>query len=376
VRLQPPTVVEPLVLEFRHPPLQIRFRFEMRAGLTTPVDLCLLVNRALSQVLPQGRLLDWDSQAQRLGVRLKLNQCLLVDQLEVYNWFRLAPEDCGLVPGTVLPGWSSHVGPFWSSTDWNPMVGKLIHELRVTRSPLADLSHLSVGITLARPMVVHMALWLPEDWAVKTIDMSHVPFNPFYRDDPANTYFKDHLAAQIADLMAAPPLLTPQWGVFFPTRLSNWQVAWVNPNNRSPLAVSIRLTSFFWKSYLLPQHLMGLETIKLERLAEVHPHRQGEDKTVMTLSPYPNPGQSFHPPPFALCSELLGDNFLRPDWSYPCLGLIEPTQAAFQVLHQPFLRLEGIEGLARQTGLYLLDGNGRRIWAGPGSRVWVELSSF
>ena len=208
-------------------------------------------------------------------------------------------------------------------------------------------------------MVVHMALWLAEDWAVKTIDMSHVPFNTFYRDDPANTYFKDHLAAQIADLMAAPPLLTPQWGVFFPTRLSNWQVAWVDPNNRSPLAVSIRLNSFFWKSYLLPQHLMGLETIKLESLPQ--------SRAVFSSA--------------SLCFvqfefELLGDNFLRPEWSYPCLGLIEPTQAAFQVLHQPFLRLEGIEGLARQTGLYLLDGNGRRIWAGPGSRVWVELSSF
>lgn len=375
MRLQSPAVVDPLVLEFRHPPVQIRFRFEMGAGLTSPVDMCLLVNQALSQVLPHGHLLDWDSKSQRLGVRLKLDQCLLVDKLEVYNWFRLAPEACGLVPGTLLPGWSSYGGKVWQSSDWNPMSGQLIEELRVTKSPLDTLSNLSAGITLARPMVVHMALWLPEDWAVKTIDMSQVPFNTFFRDDPINAHFKDHLAAQMADLLAAPPLLTPQWGVFFPTRLSNWQVAWVDPNHRSPIAVTIRLNSF-WKSYLLPQHLMGLETIKLEQLRELHPHRQGEDKIAVTLSPYPNPGQSFHPPPFALCSELLGDNFLRPDWSYPCLGLIEPSQQEFRVLHQPFLRLEGIEGLARQTSLYLLDGNGRRIWAGPGSRVWAELSTF
>jgi len=144
-------------------------------------------------------------------VRLKLNQVLLVDRLEVYDWFRLASEACGLVPGTVQPGWSSYKGEVWQSPDasqpWNPPSGQLIHELRVIRSPMDPLNNLSASLTVARPMVVHMALGLPEDWAMETIDLSHLPFNTFFRDDPVNAHFKDHLATRMADLLAAPPLL-------------------------------------------------------------------------------------------------------------------------------------------------------------------------
>ena len=371
VRLSTPAIVEPLVLEFRHPPLAIQFRFELDPDLKSPAELCRRVNQGLSRVLPQGRLLDWNETNQTLEVRLRLEQSLLVDRGPFLDWL----VSGGLTVGDLLDAWPepSRNTQVWTDPRWNPLRSQ-VGQLLVTQSPLGPRP---VGVFNPQGRtIIHLRLLLPAAGSLATIDMSVHPFNAYFRTDPVNLCFQEHLAVKMADLLARPPLLSEQFGVCFSTRVdSAARVVW-DGDLPSPLDITLRLKTF-WQHYLLPTAVGSLSRVALTQLARFSPRRQEDVSLAATLSPYPNPGQSFFPGPLALCSaDLLGDTFLNPRCSYPCLSLIEPSGDQFRLAHAPFLRLEGIEGLGQNISLYLLDGRGKRILPGPQSRVWVELSSF
>lgn len=385
VQLRTPPILEPLVVEFRHPPLAIQFGFELAPGLTSPDELCRRVNQGLSRVLPQARLLDWDSTKQTARVRLRLEQSLLMDQGPVFDWFdQLAGGGGGgLASEALLSEWPEPLGDteVWSAPDWNPSPGSMVGRLTANQvKPLmmTTTTTTNQGINIRRPEKVHLRLLLPAAGSLSSIDMSGHPFNAFFRTDPANICFQEHLAVRMADLLARPPLLADQFGVCWTNRVesSEARVVW-NGDLPSPVwNVSLRLSTF-WQNYLLPTAAGSLTRVSLTELAKFRPRRQGDVSVAATLAPYPNPGQSLFPSPLALCSDaLLGDTFLNPRWSYPCLSLIVPSGDEFRLAHAPFLRLEGIEGLGPNISLYLLDSQGRRVLPGPESRVWVELSSF
>ena len=369
------------MLEFRQPSVAIHFGFELAVGRTSPAELCQLVNQGLSHVLPQARLMDWDASDQTLRLRLKLDQYLLMEQGPVSDWL-LAAGHSGLV-NELHPTWPTpSVEEVWTSplvAAWNPpRLGSMACQLSVNRSPLGPLTNLASSVVVSKAELVHMRLVLPAAGSLARVDMAPHPFNAYFRADPVNLWFQALLAERVANLLAGPPHLADQFGVCFPTRIDEGAlVVWTQLP--SPVwDVTLRLTTF-WQNYLLPQTGRGggggLTRITLRELANFRPRRQGE--VAASLAPYPNPGQSLFPSPLALCSDvLLGDTFLNPRWSYPCLGLIEPSRDKFRLVHAPFLRLEGIEGLGQNISLYLVDCQGRRILPGADSRVWVELSNF
>lgn len=344
---------------------------ELGAGQTSPLELCQLVNQGLSKVLPQARLLDWEEEDGTLQVRLKLEQSLLMDQGPVLDWFLQANPSMGLA---LHGAWPTPSGEVWTVQDWNPKPDSMVGELVGALGPLTGLKKTGINIPGGRPEQVHLRLVLPAMESRATIDMSHHPFNAYFRADPVNICFQDHLTERMAEILARPPPLAEQFGVCFPTRIesSEARVVW----NPSTWDITLPLNTF-WQNYLLPQAVGSRTRVSLTELTEFRPRRRDDGSVATTLAPYPNPGQSLFPSPFTLCSDvLLGDTFLNPGWSYPCLGLIEPQGGKFHLAHAPFLRLEGIEGLGQNISLYLLDSQGRRILPGAESRVWIELSSF
>ena len=393
VGLVSPPVTEPLILETRHPPVLVRFQVRIPAGITSPSELCQQINQGLSAVLPKAPpLLNWDPATQTLALPLQEDQSLLLDQESLFNWF-LSPtrppgeteskEPSGLVPGPSRR-WDEEETELWDTPtpeSWNPD-GGTAHQLRVTWSPVGRF-YRSNAFTQFEAVTHHLGLCLPGGWSLESIDMSDLPFNPFHREDPVNQSFSERLAAQLADLLAVPPLMLNHWGLSFPTIIvkPGHRICWTESELRPKKVEAALRLSPFWRRYFLPDSMTGssaLDPVPLSQLEKFRPHhRPGEkDSTIVTVSPFPNPGQSFFPSPISLCTNLIGDTLFQPTWSFPCVALIEPRGQQFDLVHQPIIRLESIESLGNCSYLVLHDGNGVRIPCGLKSRVFLEIYDF
>jgi len=369
----------------------VRFQVRIPAGIIPPSELCQRINQGLLAVLPQAPpLLNWDPSTQTLALPLQLDQSLLLDQESLFNWF-LSPtrqrggkeskEPSGLVPGPSRP-WDDEETELWDTPipeSWNPN-GETAHQLQVTWSPVGRVYRPAV-FTQFEAVTHHLGLCLPGGWSLETIDMSGLSFNAFQRDDPVNQAFSERLAAQLAGLLAVPPLMLNNWGLSFPTIIEKpgFKICWVESELRPKKVEAALRLSPFWQRYFLPDSMAGSSTpVPLSQLEKLRPHhRPGEkDSTIVTVSPFPNPGQSFFPSPMSLGTDLIGDTLFQPTWSFPCVALIEPRGQQFDLVHQPIIRLESIESLGNCSYLVLNDGNGVRIPCGLKSRVFLEIYDF
>lgn len=98
-------VTTPLCVEFRHPRVTLRFRVRLPAGVLRPVEVCRAVNQGLQTVVPGARLLDYQPTTDTVVLRVREQQTLLVDALNLYQWLEKHPA---LEPGAG-GGWSIDV---------------------------------------------------------------------------------------------------------------------------------------------------------------------------------------------------------------------------------------------------------------------------
>ena len=227
----------------------------------------------------------------------------------------------------------------------------------------------------------NLGVLLPSTWAEEAVDMRMHHFNLFNVRDPANVEFAKHLAVRIGALMGCPPPFR-QFGACFEwkeTGEAGVTLAW-GSGKVPKLSVGLRMNPFY-QSFFMPRLAMTGAIVvpevrmSLARLESFRPHRF-DPSIILTCSPILNHGQSLFLPPFAICSDLMGDNFLRPQWTLPCIALVEPRGERFEIVHQPILRLEKVESLGQWNYLSILDGRGWRVPLGMESRVWIDLTSF
>lgn len=245
-------------------------------------------------------------------------------------------------------------------------------QLRVKTTP--TVGHVFEELRSEREQIYHVGLVLPPAWAEERISMERHPFNLFNRGDPLNQDFAAHLAVRLGDILSCPPLvreLSPR----FPVVVDGNTVRAGVGGWSCPIAITLRLDPF-WRSYFLPESLPVSNPdwgVPLSVVESYRPHPSFQSDILLTTTAYPRRGQSVYPTPFTLCCPLFGDNFLKPTWTLPMIALVEPRGPRFELVHQPTLKLENIEGLGAWSYYSLLDANGVRIPCGPPSRLWVEL---
>ena len=361
-----PPVTTPLCLEFSHPRLVIRFRVSLPAGVLQPAE-----------VLPSREPRPADPHAQSPTFGLQSN-----DEYGHPSGARASNVVSGcsepvsrlshhpaLEPGAG-EGWSTDV----STTVWeaDPTVGWIPredppHQWRVAKTP--TVGHSFPELRCGAEQDYHLGLVLPSAWAEERISMELHHFNLFNSGDPLNENFAAHLALRLGNILACPPLvreLSPRFPVVVDRNTVRLE--------RCPIAVALRLDPF-WRSYFLPEStpISIPDRVPLLVVESYRPHPSSQSDILLTTVPYPRRGQSVYATPFLLCCPLFGDNFLKPTWSLPMMALIEPRGPKFELVHQPTLKLENIEGLGAWSYYSLLDAHGMRIPCGLASRLWVEL---
>ena len=134
----------------------------------------------------------------------------------------------------------------------------------------------------------------------------------------------------------------------------------------------------FFQKYFLPTRRAPQTGVVLMPLTEVNSFRpmRWNPRVILLCEPYVKSGQAMFLGPYTLSTDLLGDNFLRPRGTLPCLALIRPKGQEFDLLHQPVLKLENVKGMSQQNHFDLLDAHGKRIPLGWDTRLWIEISSF
>ena len=316
--------------------------------------------------MPRARLLDYNPMINTVILRVREHQTLLVDAQNLYRWLSHHPA---LEPGAG-EGWSTDV----STTVWeaDPTVGWIPredppHQWRVAKTP--TVGHSFPELRCGAEQDYHLGLVLPSAWAEERISMEHHHFNLFNSGDPLNENFAAHLAICLGNILACPPLvreLSPRFPVVVDRNTVRLE--------RCPIAVALRLDPF-WRSYFLPEStpISIPDRVPLSVVESYRPHPSSQSDILLTTVPYPRRGQSVYATPFLLCCPLFGDNFLKPTWSLPMMALIEPRGPKFELVHQPTLKLENIEGLGAWSYYSLLDAHGMRIPCGLASRLWVEL---
>jgi hypothetical protein len=364
-------VTTPLCVEFRHPRVTLRFRVLLPAGVLQPVEVCRAVNQGLQTVVPGARLLDYQPMTDTVVLRVREQQTLLVDALNLYQWLEKHPA---LEPGAG-GGWSIDVPTtVWEEEPkvrWTPREDPP-RQLRVKNTP--TVGHKFEELRSEREQIYHVGLVLPPAWAEERISMERHPFNLFNSGDPLNQDFAAHLAVRLGDILSCPPLVR-ELGPRFPVVVNGNTVRAGVGGWSCPIAITLRLDPF-WRSYFLPESLPVSNPdwgVPLSVVESYRPHPSFQSDILLTTTAYPRRGQSVYPTPFTLCCPLFGDNFLKPTWTLPMIALVEPRGPRFELVHQPTLKLENIEGLGAWSYYSLLDANGVRIPCGPPSRLWVEL---
>ena len=355
---------ETLGLRFHHQSLLIRFTVDIQAGLRTPAEICDALNQGLMQIRPELRLIHWNADRQTGRLGLGPNQSLFSDQRTLLEW--MAGTD---LTWEERQAWTA--SEIWEPAQLPPPTAEPAHQLVVKGNAEIPLP----ALFFPKTETFHCGVLTPATDLEVQVDMSSHAFNQFYRGDPINSVFADHLANKLVDLITQPPLFKPM-GLKLSVRVAQPQVVLWSSTPPVKMELSLRLGNF-WRRYFLPQSAMvnGPEVVGLAEIEGLRSHPY-EPNIILTTSPCPNPGQSLVPTPFVLGSDLLGDNFLRAHWALPCLTLIEPEEAKFQLVHQPILQLEGIQGLGSWVYLSLLDADNSRIPCGAKTRIWLEIASF
>lgn len=231
----------------------------------------------------------------------------------------------------------------------------------------------------------------------ETLDMSQFCFNIFNAHDPVNQDFAVHLGNGLGKLLGTPPPYN-QFGckkAVFPWEITNQRVlCWRSPKALTTTATpplprprtSLVLDSPFYKQYFLPPPSsvalpFPTDGIELEDLEGLRPHHHNPS-IILTLTPY-GESQSWLSGPFTLCSDLVGDSLLTQNWSLPGLALFEPGLdggsggGACDLIHNPMLRLEGVQTLAQWNFFTLVHaGTGAKIPVGPNTKIWLEINSY
>ena len=363
VRLSSTPIWEPLGLQFNHSSLLICFTVEIEAGLRTPAQICEALNQGLARVRPGMRLAEWNQRLQTGKLNLQRNQSLLANEPTLLTWL----EGPGLERG---PNQAWQASDLWGEPT---LPTEPAPSLIMTGSPEIP----KQGRFWPERQTYQLGLLSPSSqWEAK-IDMSGMPFNRFYRDDPINAAFAEHLAVQMADLIARPPLFRA-WGLQLFTQVRDAGVVqWIKPPEIT-MTLSLRLDPF-WQTYFLPRTrlVVNRELVKISDVEGLRAHRF-DPYIILTTRPCLNREQSMFKPPFMLGSDLImAENLLRPATrALSCLALIEPEGSKFQLVHQPILRLENIQGLSSWISLTLMDADNARIPCGPDTKIWIELASF
>ena len=364
VSLVSPPVPGVLGVEFHYPASILNFSVELESRLYTAKNICQEINKAFAEVVSGASLLDWEKEGEdSFDVRLKPGETLLSNSETLLHWLR---------DGKASEGWSVEAVSHTSAPD-------LIRSLTFTSLPTRLKGY---SLFLEAGGIHKFGLVLPAFTEVDPIVMSSHPYNMFNSADPINKEFTMHLSASFARVVEKPrifqrftpffrskELIVPGHGITL-----GWDSQTIPPPG---LEIKLRMNTFFQK-YFLPTRRAPQTGVVLMPLTEVNSFRpmRWNPRVILLCEPYVKSGQAMFLGPYTLSTDLLGDNFLRPRGTLPCLALIRPKGQEFDLLHQPVLKLENVQGMSQQNHLDLLDAHGKRIPLGWDTRLWIEISSF
>ena len=374
-----PSVRPSLGVQFKHPAMVLGFvvDFSREGGAHSPLDVCNEINASFGRVMGGGTLVDYSVVTGTLSLRLVGGEVLISEGDELLDWLAAGVVSGG-TPWAVSNAPTNLPNIFVGEGEKG--VGGLKRGLHITTLPeglhVGDLNRADKG----GGNTIAMGIFFPAREMEELIDMSVHDYNMFNWGDPVNKDFAKHMGVYLVTLLERPP----PFKVFNPVfhvggrGEQSCTMYWLRGLGPPGLEICLRM-NVFYQAYFLPRHfgasyksdsvILTLSAVESFRPVRFSP------STILTVLPLVNRGQSMFLPPFALCTDLLGDNFLLPRWSLACLGLLEPQGSGFDLIHNPMLRMEAVAHMQSYCYFCLLDGHGRRIPLNADSRVWLEITT-